>query len=157
MMTQQITRKMHFYAAHRAHVFPDGHKCRSIHGHTYEVEIVYQIPNPGECEAEFSELDRPLAAIHSYFDHSLIMSKDDDMLVMFEEWNLHKSEPYQQKLALIDGPSTVENLSGLMLNMARKQAHDLSLPEITQLSLRETTSGVCIAYAPEITITKARD
>ena len=39
MMTT-IAKRFTFDAAHRVPTMPEGHKCRRMHGHTYEVEIV---------------------------------------------------------------------------------------------------------------------
>jgi 6-pyruvoyltetrahydropterin/6-carboxytetrahydropterin synthase len=39
-MHVQLSRTFSFEAAHRLPTFPEGHKCRRLHGHSFKVEIV---------------------------------------------------------------------------------------------------------------------
>jgi 6-pyruvoyltetrahydropterin/6-carboxytetrahydropterin synthase len=38
-MRVELSRKYHFSAAHHLPRAPDGHKCRRLHGHSYEIEV----------------------------------------------------------------------------------------------------------------------
>ncbi|HPC20992.1 MAG TPA: 6-carboxytetrahydropterin synthase QueD [Phycisphaerae bacterium] len=39
-MRVQLSRTFTFEAAHRLPTFPEGHKCRRLHGHSFKVEII---------------------------------------------------------------------------------------------------------------------
>ncbi|MBU0638178.1 MAG: 6-carboxytetrahydropterin synthase QueD [Planctomycetes bacterium] len=47
-MQVRLTRTFTFEAAHALPTFPDGHKCRRLHGHSYSVEVVVE----GEVDPE---------------------------------------------------------------------------------------------------------
>ena len=38
----RIIRKFDFHAAHQLLSFPEGHKCRQMHGHTFSCEVVLE-------------------------------------------------------------------------------------------------------------------
>ena len=67
----KLTVSGNFAAAHSIPTFPEGHKCRNIHGHTWEVEVTYffnEIQKEGFC-FDFGKLKVMLADILSRFDH----------------------------------------------------------------------------------------
>ena len=39
-MRARLTKTFTFEAAHSLPTFPEGHRCRRLHGHSYEVEVV---------------------------------------------------------------------------------------------------------------------
>lgn len=39
-MRVSLTKSFHFEAAHWLPTFPDGHKCRRLHGHSFHVDVV---------------------------------------------------------------------------------------------------------------------
>lgn len=62
-----LTREFRFDAAQSLHVFPEGHKCRNIHGHTFRllVSVTGEVnPDTGMFydHAEIAKVVRPLVA-----------------------------------------------------------------------------------------------
>src|SRR5688572_27695931 len=45
-MNVRLSKTFHFEAAHDLPTFPDGHKCRRLHGHSFRVKVVVE----GEVE-----------------------------------------------------------------------------------------------------------
>lgn len=42
MMFVRLTKTFHFEAAHRLPTFPDGHKCRRLHGHSFRFDVIVE-------------------------------------------------------------------------------------------------------------------
>lgn len=43
-MIVRLTKSFHFEAAHDLPTFPDGHKCRRLHGHSFRFDVVVEGP-----------------------------------------------------------------------------------------------------------------
>jgi 6-pyruvoyltetrahydropterin/6-carboxytetrahydropterin synthase len=41
-MTVKLVKTFHFEAAHNLPMFPEGHKCRRLHGHSYRFDVVVE-------------------------------------------------------------------------------------------------------------------
>lgn len=41
-MFVRLTKTFHFEAAHDLPTFPDGHKCRRLHGHSFKFDVVVE-------------------------------------------------------------------------------------------------------------------
>ncbi len=41
-MRVRLTKTFHFEAAHDLPTFPDGHKCRRLHGHSFRFEVIVE-------------------------------------------------------------------------------------------------------------------
>lgn len=70
-MQIELSRKYRFAAAHRLPKAPEGHKCRRLHGHSYEVEIAVR----GSVNLEegwlmdYGDIDREVRPVISELDH----------------------------------------------------------------------------------------
>ena len=42
-MFANVTKTFRFEAAHQLLAFPDGHKCKSLHGHSYSVSVTVDV------------------------------------------------------------------------------------------------------------------
>lgn len=65
-----ITRRYTFEAAHWLPKVPDGHKCRRVHGHNYEIEVTVagQVREDGFV-MDFAELDQFVRPLVAEIDH----------------------------------------------------------------------------------------
>ncbi len=79
-MTYILTVSGTFSAAHSILSFPKGHKCKNIHGHTWEVECNFKynntLKNQGIC-CDFHILKSRLNSIISQLDHTNLNDKFD--------------------------------------------------------------------------------
>lgn len=70
-----IAKQFHFDAAHHIDTFPNEHKCRRMHGHSYVAEISFMgtVDEKGLCAgidyADIVEMWRP---IHNLIDHRVL-------------------------------------------------------------------------------------
>lgn len=74
MTTTTITRRYHFEAAHFLPGVPEGHKCKRMHGHNYELEITIsgtENPVTGFI-IDFWDLDKIIQPIIDVVDHRLL-------------------------------------------------------------------------------------
>jgi len=70
----RISKKFDFDAAHWLPKVPDGHKCKRMHGHTYQVEIICEsrkLDDRGMI-VDYSEIAEAWAPIHSILDHHVL-------------------------------------------------------------------------------------
>jgi 6-pyruvoyltetrahydropterin/6-carboxytetrahydropterin synthase len=67
----QIVKAFRFEAAHWLPHFPDGHKCRRLHGHSFEVEVVVAGPVDEHTGVvmDFGELKRVVSPLIDRLDH----------------------------------------------------------------------------------------
>ena len=69
-----VIKKFRFEAAHYVPLFPDGHKCREIHGHSFKVEVKLE----GDIDPEkgllvdFADVKAVVQPYIDYLDHSLL-------------------------------------------------------------------------------------
>jgi 6-pyruvoyltetrahydropterin/6-carboxytetrahydropterin synthase len=67
----ELTRKFDFSAAHYLPRAPEGHKCRRLHGHSYEIEIAVR----GEVDPQvgwfmdYGDIDRVVKPVVADLDH----------------------------------------------------------------------------------------
>ncbi len=69
-----LAKSFTFEAAHWLPTFPEGHKCRRLHGHSFRVEIVIE----GEVEAskgyllDYGEISAAVKPLRRRLDHYLL-------------------------------------------------------------------------------------
>jgi 6-pyruvoyltetrahydropterin/6-carboxytetrahydropterin synthase len=69
-MLTTITRRYHFESAHWLPHVPDWHKCRRMHGHNYEMEIVIEgVPKPDGFILDFFDVDKEVLPLLQAVDH----------------------------------------------------------------------------------------
>ncbi len=70
-MRVELSRKYHFSAAHHLPRAPDGHKCRRLHGHSYEIEVAVH----GEVDPQtgwlidYGAIDEQVKPLVAELDH----------------------------------------------------------------------------------------
>lgn len=70
-MRVELTRKYRFAAAHHLPWAPEGHKCRRLHGHSYEIEIAVRgsvDPDRGWL-IDYGDMDRIVRPVVAQLDH----------------------------------------------------------------------------------------
>lgn len=87
-MTYTIAKRFEFSASHVLTLVPDDHKCRRMHGHNYEVEVI--------CAAE--DLD-DRAMVVDYFDLDPVKQFIDDTIDHRHLNDVVPGEPTAEHLA----------------------------------------------------------
>ncbi|HQY89897.1 MAG TPA: 6-carboxytetrahydropterin synthase QueD [Tepidisphaeraceae bacterium] len=70
-MFVRLSKTFHFEAAHFIPTFPDGHKCRRLHGHSFKFDVVVE----GEVDPklgyliDYGEIRKIVAPIVEMLDH----------------------------------------------------------------------------------------
>jgi 6-pyruvoyltetrahydropterin/6-carboxytetrahydropterin synthase len=119
--------------AHR--LLNDDGKCRNIHGHGMQVEMVLlveegpdgmAVDNHGD-KLEFGALKKALRNhIDSTYDHRLVLNREDPWAqpIYFhgEEWE-NGEQKFLPGLSLVDGDPTVENLAKWLAKWGAEEFH----------------------------------
>jgi 6-pyruvoyltetrahydropterin/6-carboxytetrahydropterin synthase len=74
VMRVTLTKTLTFDAAHWLPTFPDGHKCRRVHGHSYRVEIVLEgdVPPQRGYLVDFADVKAAAAPLIGQLDHQML-------------------------------------------------------------------------------------
>ena len=69
-----VMKRFHFSAAHRLDQLPDGHPCRNMHGHNYEVDVIVSSErlNENGMVIDYRDLAVIVNPIISGLDHSVL-------------------------------------------------------------------------------------
>lgn len=73
-MSWEIARSFRFEAAHHLPNAPEGHKCRRLHGHSFEVEIhiAGELREPEGWVCDFAEIAQAWEPVAKTLDHQLL-------------------------------------------------------------------------------------
>jgi 6-pyruvoyltetrahydropterin/6-carboxytetrahydropterin synthase len=73
-MRIRLAKSFSFEAAHFLPSFPEGHKCRRIHGHSFKVDVVVEGPlDPARGYlVDYGDIKRAVAPLHDELDHRLL-------------------------------------------------------------------------------------
>lgn len=77
-MRVALTKTIDFEAAHWLPTFPEGHKCRRLHGHSFKADIIVE----GEVDPakgylmDFGEMKKIIAPVRDALDHRLLNEID---------------------------------------------------------------------------------
>jgi 6-pyruvoyltetrahydropterin/6-carboxytetrahydropterin synthase len=73
-MRIRLAKSFSFEAAHFLPSFPEGHKCRRMHGHSFRVDIVVEGPlDPVRGYlVDYGDIKRAVAPLHDELDHRLL-------------------------------------------------------------------------------------
>ena len=135
----KIVKSFSFEAAHRlAKGYPD--KCKNIHGHSFqgELRVSCSALDQYDMGIDFSVLKTFLTTIEDYFDHKLILFKEDTALIDFcrqEGWDV----------VTLDHNPTSEVLARFIFDRARATLES-AYPDckIRSVMIAETCSSRCI-------------
>lgn len=70
-MRVRLVKAFDFEAAHWLPCFPEGHKCRRMHGHSFKVEVVVEgdVPEERGYLVDYGEIKRAIAPVRDRLDH----------------------------------------------------------------------------------------
>jgi len=70
-MRASLTKTFRFEAAHWLPTFPEGHKCRRMHGHSFYVDLVIEGEIPPELGylIDFGDIKKAWAPLETQLDH----------------------------------------------------------------------------------------
>ena len=73
-MRVNLTKSFTFEAAHWIPTFPEGHKCRRLHGHSFHVDVVVEgeVPPEQGYLVDFGDLKKAIAPVIDKLDHRLL-------------------------------------------------------------------------------------
>lgn len=73
-MRVRLVKSFSFEAAHFLPTFPDGHKCRRMHGHSFHVEVIVEGDAPEESGylMDYADIKRAIAPLHDALDHRVL-------------------------------------------------------------------------------------
>jgi 6-pyruvoyltetrahydropterin/6-carboxytetrahydropterin synthase len=124
-----ITKKYHFYAAHRNKA--GGIKCGRIHGHTYDVICHFKFNdiNEGGITCLFSDIDKLTEPIIKEHCHWFLLYENDPLCEVLDLAN----EPYKK----MPFETSAENMALWLYGRIRNETN---LP-LYKIELRETKSS----------------
>ena len=125
----KILKKYHFYAGHRNK--KAGEKCGRLHGHTYNVECIFEFDTMKDgVTMLFSDIDMLIEPIIKQYDHYFLLYERDPLCDGFELVN----EPYVK----LPFETSAENMAIWIFNEIKQK-----LP-IVEIRLAETKSSTII-------------
>lgn len=73
-MRIRLAKSFSFEAAHFLPSFPEGHKCRRMHGHSFKVDVVVEGPlDPARGYlVDYGDIKRAVAPLQDELDHHLL-------------------------------------------------------------------------------------
>ena len=73
-MIVNLTKSFRFEAAHWLPTFPDGHKCRRMHGHSFRVDVVVrgQVPDDTGYLIDYGQIAAAVEPVRARLDHYLL-------------------------------------------------------------------------------------
>lgn len=123
-MHTTLTKSFSFDSAHWLPTFPEGHKCRRLHGHTFHVDLLVhgEVDETQGYLIDFGEIKAHLAPIKDELDHRLL-----------------------NEIPGLENP-TAENLARWIYDRVKAK-----LPQLTTVRVRETCSSSAEYCGPTLT------
>jgi len=115
-MHVKLSKTFHFEAAHDLPTFPEGHKCRRLHGHSFRVKVVVE----GNVEEKKGYL----------IDYGDIKKVADPIIRQLDHYSLNK-------IAGLENP-TAENLARWIYQRLKP-----ALPLLSSIFIYETCTSAC--------------
>jgi 6-pyruvoyltetrahydropterin/6-carboxytetrahydropterin synthase len=73
-MQTKLVKQFNFEAAHWLPTFPEGHKCRRMHGHSFRIEVVVEgtVPEDKGYLIDFGEIKAAVEPLIEELDHHVL-------------------------------------------------------------------------------------
>lgn len=77
-MSMRLEKMFRFEAAHWLPGFPEGHKCRRLHGHSYQVRVglIGDVDPMTGCVMDFGEISKVTRLVEDQLDHRCLNDID---------------------------------------------------------------------------------
>ncbi len=115
-MTVRLSKSFHFEAAHDLPTFPEGHKCRRLHGHSFKFDVVVE-----------GEVDPAKGYLIDYGD---IKKVADPIVKKLDHY-------YLNEIPGLENP-TSENVAVWLWNQLKGP-----LPQLSAIIVYETCTSMC--------------
>ena len=121
-MHMELEKTFRFEAAHWLPTFPEGHKCRRMHGHSFhvDVEVEGEVAEDVGYLLDYGEIKKAITPIHDRLDHRCLNDIEG-----------------------LENP-TAEQLARWIWNRLKDD-----LPLLSEVTVRETCSNGC-TYRGEV-------
>ena len=105
-MRIKLTKTIDFEAAHWLPCFPEGHKCRRMHGHSFKIDVVVE----GEVDPaqgyliDFAQVKAATAPVEARLDHYVlneIEGLENPTAEMLSKWIWDQLKPSLSLLACV--------------------------------------------------------
>ena len=105
-MNVRLVKTFTFEAAHHLPSFPEGHRCRRMHGHSFKVDVIVQgdIPHGRHYLIDYGDIKAAIDPIHDQIDHHClneINGLENPTSEMIAKWLWDKLRPNLPLLAEI--------------------------------------------------------
>lgn len=109
-MIVTLSKEFTFEAAHFLPTFPEGHKCRRLHGHSFRIRVDVEGPVDEKQGylIDYGQISRAIEPVCSMLDHYLlndIAGLENPTAENISRWIYHKLKP---SLALLSGVHVFE-------------------------------------------------
>ena len=77
-MRVRLVKSFDFEAAHWLPCFPEGHKCRRMHGHSFKVDVIVEgeVPQDKGYLVDYGDIKRAVEPIKQRLDHFVLNEID---------------------------------------------------------------------------------
>lgn len=105
-MFVRLAKTFTFEAAHYLPSFPEGHKCRRMHGHSFKVDVIVagEIPPDRHYLIDYGEIKAAIDPIHAEIDHrclNYIKGLENPTSEILAKWLWERLRPVLPPLAEI--------------------------------------------------------
>ena len=105
-MFVRLTKQFHFEAAHWLPTFPEGHKCRRMHGHSFRVEVIVEgvVPEDQGYLIDFGAIKAALDPVIEALDHRVLNEIEgltNPTAEMLARWIYDRVKPKVELLAAV--------------------------------------------------------
>ncbi len=113
-MRVRLIKSFDFDCAHHLPCFPEGHKCRGLHGHTMKVDLVLEGDMPAERGylVDFGDIKKAVEPLREQLDHHLLNEIEGLEVPTVEHisaWIWVRLKPVLPELSLIRVYETADN------------------------------------------------
>ncbi len=145
-----IGKQFRFEAAHVLDEAPASEKCKSIHGHSYLVEVIFACPSvspKSQMVLDFSTVKKIVGPIIEELDHSLLISSGS-----FHQTEIHR---WHRRIVVLDKQPTAEYLAQYLFYRIRRSISGESLSVDLRLDSIQIweTGGAWAAYKDDEELT----